>query len=153
MKKIPFKNYICAFLITIMTLFVVFNLIEIYNNNNKIDFMTEVKEEELQQYIVENNNIFIYFSKGNNKKIEDELEKYLENNEIKNDIIFVNLDKVSKDFELKFNSSYKEVTSSVYYNLKNPTIVSIKSGKIVNYLNKLNNIDDIKQFIERNTND
>ena len=46
MKKIPFKNYIYVFFIIIITILVVFKLMDIYNKNNKIDFITEVKEQD-----------------------------------------------------------------------------------------------------------
>ena len=59
MKKIPFKNYIYVFFIIIITILVVFKLMDIYNKNNKIDFITEVKEQDLQQFVLEKNDVFI----------------------------------------------------------------------------------------------
>lgn len=153
MKKIPFKNYIYVFFIIIITILVVFKLMDIYNKNNKIDFITEVKEQDLQQFVLEKNDVFIYFSKSNNKKIEQELKKYLDNNEIKNDIIYVDLNNTSKDIETKINNNFKEISSTNYISIKNPTILYIADGKINDVLIEINNIDDIKQFIERNKND
>ena len=153
MKKIPFKNYIYVFFIIIISILVVFKLMNIYNKNNKIDFITEVKEKDLKQFVLEKNDVFIYFSKSNNKKIEQELKKYLDNNEIKNDIIYVDLNNTSKDIETKINNNFKEISSTNYISIKNPTILYIADGKINDVLIEINNIDDIKQFIERNKND
>lgn len=153
MKKIPIKNYIYAFLIIVVTLLLVFKLMDIYKKNNKIDFITKVNENDLQQFILEKNDVFIYFSKNNNKVLEQDLKKYLDNNEIKNDIIYVDLNDTSKDFEKKFNNNFMEVTSSAYINITNPTLIYIEDGKINDVLVEIKNIDEIKSFIGRNTND
>lgn len=153
MKKIPIKNYVSALLIIIITILLTISLVNIYNKNNKIDFISEIKEEDLNQFIVETNNIFIYFSKANNKQLEQDLEKYLENNEIKNDMIYIDLNNITKDFEIKFNNQFNEVTSSVYCSIKNPALVYIQNSKIADCLNNIDNINDIKTFIKRNLND
>ena len=153
MKKIPIKNYIYAFVIVVVTLLLVFKLMDIYKKNNKIDFITKVNENDLQQFILEKNDVFIYFSKNNNKVLEQDLKKYLDNNEIKNDIIYVDLNDTSKDFETKFNNNFMEVTSSAYINIINPTLIYIEDGKINDVLVEIKNIDEIKSFIGRNTND
>ena len=69
MRKIPMKNYIIACLITIVTVFTVFTLMNIYNKREvKLDFLTEVKEADLNYYIAENSDVYIYMTTGKNLK-------------------------------------------------------------------------------------
>ena len=153
MKKIPIKNYMLVIAISVITVLLVFYLIGIYNKGNKLDFITEVKEKKLSQYVIENNNIYIYFSKGNNKELEKNFEQYLINNEVKSNLIYVDLNSTSKDFNSKFNNDFIEVTSSIRIELKNPSLVYLENGKVIDFTTDIQTIDDIKYFIERNNND
>ena len=146
MKEIPIKNYIITIIISLLTIVLVFSLMNKYNTrNNKLLFLSEVKEDNLNEFITEKNDIIIYFSKNKHKELDSELEKYLQNNEVKNNIIYVDLNNVSKHFDDDFSKNY----STTLIDIKDPTLVIIEDKKVTNYLSDMQNINDIKNFIER----
>ena len=69
-KEIPTKNYIILIILSLVTLILTFNLAGIYqermehNNqsNNIMKFLSEIKEEELKNYVLDNHDTIIYIS-------------------------------------------------------------------------------------------
>ena len=148
MRKIPTKNYFIALVISIATVALVFCLMKIYNGRNvKLDFLTEITEADLDYYIAENNDVLIYMTSGKTtKNIDKEFKKYLKNKEIKNSILYINLNDVSDKFENNFNKKY--VLSSKI-EIVDPIMVSIENGVLEDSISKIEEFDDIKHFIER----
>lgn len=146
MKKVPIENYIAIILISISIVGIVYLLMDRYRHeHSKIDFLTEVSEKDLSQFILEKNDVIIYFTKNTDKELSKDLEDYLLNNEVKNNIIYVDLNTVSKKFEKNFN---KKFSPSTYYKIGNPTLMYIEDGKVAYYLTDIDNIKQIKTFIK-----
>ncbi len=136
------KKYLLAIIISVITVVLVFGLMNIYNSNKKLVFLTEVKQADLGQFITEKNDIIIYLTKNNNKELTKSLEEYLENNEIKNNIIYIDLNAVDKNFE----NELEQYGASI--KLNDPTIINIVNGKVANYDNNIEGIEEIKEFLE-----
>ena len=93
-KEIPTKNYIILIILSLVTLILTFNLAGIYqermeyNNqsNNIMKFLSEIKEEELKNYVLDNHDTIIYISSSvdnENKKFEYQLRKYINRKKFK----------------------------------------------------------------------
>ena len=76
MRKIPKKNYILLVLLLIMTVFSVFYIANWYTASKNFqledsimkNFLGEIKESEIENYILENPETVIYVSIGNDEK-------------------------------------------------------------------------------------
>ena len=99
MRDIPKKNY---FILLIMMLFVItitIALMNIYNNRIKktsimYNYLSEIKENDLDAYLIENPNIIIYMADKydlSNSQIEKKLKKQMIKNNINDYFVFLNL--------------------------------------------------------------
>lgn len=80
MKKIPLKNYFIVGFLIIFTIFLTFYLMKKYDSVKvkEINFVSEVKENELDSYITERQEVIIYMASSNNKGL-DTFNKDLKN--------------------------------------------------------------------------
>ena len=93
-KKIPIKNYFIVVLIAILTISLTFCLMITYNNKEKntLSFVSQVKENELDSYITERQEVVIYMASSNNKNIkelEKDLKKYTEEKNLKDFYVYL----------------------------------------------------------------
>ena len=144
-KKIPNKNYIIVVTV-FMACFVLILLsaswykgYKDYEVNKSIigETITEINTKEIDNYLTENTDTLIYISKPsdkNSKKIEKKLKKFINENNLKDKMVYINLSKVDNidEFVSDFNDRYsvnKEIT-------KYPAVIIIKNGKIVDFVSK-----------------
>lgn len=151
MKKIPITNYFLSLIIGLITVVLVFYIMDRYNNRlTEINFINEVKEADLDYYIAENNNVLIYMTSGKNSRtIDKEFKKYLKNRDIKEKIIYVNLNDVSATFKDKFGKKYVPLSASYKLYINDPTMIFIENGQIEYWLTDIKEFEQIKLFIER----
>lgn len=153
MRKIPFRNYIIAVCIMILTLLLTFIAVKTYldsqnlNNENYMNFLSEVMPEELDSYIIDNHDTIIYMTniEETNKKIDAKVQKILTNNEHIKDTIYLNLNNVDDSFYDNFASKYN-IDKSL---LKSNSFILIQEGEVVKVIN-LNekNIKKLHQYID-----
>ncbi len=151
-KKIPKKNYIILTLITIFSILIVFYLASWYNAtkeyymNNSImtDFLSEIKPEEIDNYIMDNPVSVIYLASSKNadiKGFEKSFKKLIKEEEIKDSIIYMDVYKiVDNNFfpDLKNNYFSDELKADNISLTSNPNIIVIENRQIVDILNKNN---------------
>lgn len=153
-KTIPTKNYIIVFILSICTLLLTFYLMNVYNNSEnthqKTLSISEVRENELKSYITENNEVIIYMSSSNNNQIETfekNLNNYILDNNLKNEFVYLDLNNVSENFYNEFYINYVKESNSEKFIIKEPTLVIINNRVIKNYINNIDNIDQVKEFL------
>lgn len=154
-KKIPKKNYIIILLIFIFTILLTLFLMNKYNinNNESLSFVSEIKDNELNNYITERQEVIIYMSSSNNKnnyELEKELEKYTKEKNLKDKYIYLDLSNVNSNFYNEFYINYINESYTGNFKIQEPSMIIIRDGKVESYLNKINNINQIKLFFEKN---
>ena len=154
-KKIPIKNYVIVVLLIILTVSLTFYLMITYNSKDSksLSFVSQVKENELDSYITERQEVIIYMSSSNNKYIkefENELKKYTEDKNLKDLYVYLDLNDVSSNFYNEFYVKYLNESYTGTFEIKEPTIVIIRNGKIDSYLNNINDVDQVKELFEKN---
>lgn len=155
MKKIPLKNYFIVGFLIIFTIFLTFYLMKKYDSVKvkKINFVSEVKENELDSYITERQEVIIYMASSNNKELDTfnkDLKKYTEDKNLKDLYVYLDLKNVSSNFYNKFNIKYLKEADNSVFNIKEPTFVIIRNGKMDSYLNNINSIEQVKEFFKKN---
>jgi len=155
MKKIPLKNYFIVGFLIIFTIFLTFYLMKKYDSVKvkEINFVSEVKENELDSYITERQEVIIYMASSNNKGLDTfnkDLKKYTEDKNLKDLYVYLDLKNVSSNFYNKFNIKYLKEADNSVFNIKEPTFVIIRNGKMDSYLNNINSIEQVKEFFKKN---
>lgn len=155
-KKIPKKNYIIVALISIFTILLTLFLMNKYNSNKtseNITFVSEIKENELNNYVTERQEVIIYMSSSTNeniKELENDLEKYTKKKNLKDEYVYLDLSKVDSNFYNEFYINYLNESYTGKFKIEEPSLIIIRNGKVESYLNKINNINQIKLFFEKN---
>lgn len=137
-RNVPLKNYLILTIISLITLLTVFYLVSWYNTskeyyqNNSIlvTFLSELKSDEITSYLIDNPQKVIYYAAGKDEKIkefEKQFKKLIEEEEIKNDIIYVDASKEeNSNFITNLNKIYDKNIDSIY----TPNLIYISEGKI-----------------------
>ena len=164
-RKIPMKNYFITFVLAVITIIIVFSLMNIYNkqkdykesSNKNLDILSEIKENELETYFTENHDGIIYMSSSNNKNLEEfekELKKYIVDKNLTKEIVYLNMFNVSDTFYNEFYLKYFNESSNINVDLtKEPNIFIVNNGKVINYLlsdKEQINMEDVKKFFKEN---
>lgn len=155
-RKIPKKNYIILIILSLITLLLTFFLVNKYKDDfydNKIKFVSEIKENEINDYAREGHEIIIYMSNSKNRKLrklEKDLKKYTEQNDLKEKFVYLDLYTVSNNFNNEFYVKFINESYNGSFEIKDPTIVIIDNEKVKTFTNDIKNIDDIKEFFNNN---
>lgn len=160
MNKVPMINYIKVLLLFIVTIVLVVVLANFYtkrNNYNRensdvMNFLSVVKYDDLSNYLVENQNVFIYMAPSNNSNLDDfesSLKDYILSEELEKD--FVYLDSSNFKFEnyelLKQNYFSKSLLDSKVEIDSRSAILVVNNEKIVEVLNENLTIESVKTLI------
>lgn len=164
MRQVKFRNYVILAVIVCLTVLAVLFLRNIYlkqkdyenTTNNRIDILYEIKEDDLQSYLVENSEVMIYISNASNETIADfekQFKNYIADEEVSKEIVYLNLDKVSSTFYKELTEKYfnKDLSSEIVQNQAN--LLSVKSGKVDSILYHQEasiDIEDVKRFLRVN---
>lgn len=166
-RKIPTKNYYLLGLVTILTVLVLCYLVNWYQarqkyeltNSSVAEIISEVKKEELPNYLLDNPNAVVYFTSfqdENIKSFEKEFKKYILKYELASEIVVVDTDKVeSNDFYASFANQY--FTSDLKNKNINlnylPNMIIVKEGKVSDVLITYDTditINEVKHFLKKN---
>lgn len=132
MRKIPKKNYFLLalfFLITIALLYYFYMWYSAYNAHQVKTSVMEgyvnvVNYNEINNYILENEKVYVYVSKVNDNKIttfEKEFKKDLSREQIKNKILYMNITSIlNNEKDLKYGLSKNTI----------PCILVFKNGNL-----------------------
>ena len=156
--EIPVSNYIKLFLLMAATIVLSLILSKAYIDSveyeSKIPVIRqsltlEIKPDELYSYVRENQDSIIYMCASDDsecRRFEEEFNKYIEKNKLKDIITYLNLtDCKKKDFINEFNKFYG--TKLLGY----PSLVIFKDGEVSDIITTSNKIeiDDVVRFLER----
>ena len=108
MRKIPVKNYIILFALVLLTVVSTFYIRswyitnkEYYSRNSVIkDVVREINIDEIGNYTLESPKFILYVSSGGNlsiKDFENRFKKFVQKNDIIDDVIYLNVDNVDGD--------------------------------------------------------
>ena len=157
-RDIPLKNYIILLAISVATIFLVFYLRTWYNTskeyyqNNSImsEYLSELRSDEINSYIIDNPNVVIYYASAKDtaiKSFEKKFKKLMEEHEIKNEIIYIDS---SKEENKNIVSKLNNISDKKIDVLSIPNLIYIKEGKInkILYLNNSTiNKRDVQNFL------
>lgn len=153
-KKIPFKNYLILAIILIITAIILTNfylLSEKYQNNSidtsiMNEYLKEVNYNEIEDYLIENEDIVIYITSFYNDRVKNFEEKFsniITNHHLNNNILYLNILNELNDKKTR-NTIVKEYGSTY------PIILVYNSGNITSKYNikKDNyNINKLEDFL------
>lgn len=166
-RVIPKKNYYILALLLVGTLLLLYFCVNWYKTYEEskmkepviASVISEVKEEELSNYLMDNPNIVIYFTSSKDlkmKEFEEDFVDYISEKELRNQIVYVDTSKIENK---KF---YDEFTDQYFHSeLKNkgvkldylPNVVIVRDGKIKDVLityDSAMTLEDVVRFLEKN---
>lgn len=161
-KSVPKVNYVKLFLIIIITVLAVLLLRNWYINSRNYELSipiikdtlkNEINEDEVYNYIRENENAILYLGVANDencRNFEKEFNTVIEKRKLEDTIMYLNITKSEnkEDFVKDFNKFYD--TNLLGY----PSIIVFDEGKVkatltVKVGSKLE-IEDVILFLDRN---
>ena len=147
-KKIPLKNYIILAVTLIITVILVIYFYlwqKAYEESKKNtiimdEYIQKINYNELSNYLIENKSTVIYSS----------VVKVIQDNSLKNSILYLDLTEVVKNKTIKKEllEKYPELNN----NIKDPLIIIFNNDKVIRIYNiKDNNynIDSLIEFLEK----
>lgn len=139
MRDVPKKNYLILLIMALSVVIVTMTLINVYNNRIKktsimYNYLSEIKENDLDAYLMEKPNIIIYIANKydlNNNDIEKNLKKKMIKLNINDYFVFLN---INNDMDVidKLNKKYN---GSIEKEL--PVVVVFEEGMIKESFNDL----------------
>lgn len=137
-KNIPLKNYLILLVVFLGTIFVTLYLrswynasIEYYQNNSIMsEYLSELKSEEINSFIIDNPDIVIYYASAKDttiKTFEKEFKKLMEKYEIKDEVVYIDS---SKQENADFISKLNAVSDKKMKEINIPNLIYINEGKL-----------------------
>ena len=162
MRKISPMNYVIVAIIFVITIVAVFAVRRMYlekeeePTNQRLQILSEVKEDDLKSYLVENTEIVIYLSHAKSSEIkafEETLSNYIKENDLSKNIVYLNLDEVSSNFYENIKNKYFSSNISSLKLLDQPNMLLVENGKVTKVLyenEKTISLTDIQEFFRVN---
>ena len=159
-KKISSKNYFMLAVIFLISGLLFWLLVEPFRKSDKqesklTDKLEKLSYESIDAYITERQNVIVYltdFSEKSNN-FENEFESVALENDIDEDIVYMNTTELAPDNLTKLKNKYfndKLKSSKVELNVI-PNLLVFQDGKIIDILYKVDTIYDktsITKFLE-----
>ena len=157
LRKIPVKNYIIlgvVMIVTMMLLYYFYMWVDVYKES-KINipimdkYMRVINYNEFSDYLIENPDSIVYVSVLEDEKIR-EFEKKFKNkyreNEIKNEILYMNVTDDISDKKIKNEMSLKYFVNSL--NMTDvPCVLVFSDGILTSIYSVSDNDYDINRFV------
>lgn len=150
-KEIPLKNYFILILVILLTILAVFYMRDWYNTSKEFyaqnSVMTkvvrEIKNDEISNYILENQKFILYVSSGRNtniKSFEDEFKNLIQKMDLGENVLYMNLDEVDvNDFYNSLNSYASSTKVKNQIVSSDASMYVFTDGKLTMLLNNVNN--------------
>jgi hypothetical protein len=161
MRKVSFMNYVIVAIIFIITIVGIFTLRKLYldkdedvNTNGRLNILSELKEDDLKSYLVENTEIVIYISNAKDATLEtfeNSLNDYIVEHELEKEIVYLNLEEVSSNFYTDLKTKYAK--ENVNITSTEPNMMIVENGKITKVLYEKPTaitIEDVDNFLKKN---
>ena len=163
-RKIPFKNYVIVVVLVVLLVLVSLYLcswyktIREYNLTKSVlsDTVNKIELETLESYIMDNSDFIMYISDSSDQEIksfEKKLKKYVKNNSLSNEMIYLDIKDYEKSEVLEKVLSYSSEEYSKLRRIPVPNMLVFENGKIVKILYVINtkiNRNDAINFIKEN---
>ena len=159
-EKKKIKNYILLVVIFALAIALTlyfckwYNVYDEYQKQTPVisDTLTELSNEEIEHYIIDNPTAVIYMCTSSELKcrnFEKDFKKLIKNENLQDKIVYQNLSNLDIDsFYLEFNAKYQYKKELNNY----PAIIVFEDGKVSRILQgtkeKELNISQVKQFVE-----
>lgn len=150
-KKIPTKNYIYLILIIIITISITYYLYlwlvaykEIESQSILEDYLQVINYSDIDNYVVENNDSFIYITNNDNDygKFENELSSLIKEYNLFDDILYLDVSDNIKNGTFTINNfTFKQYPIFVLYD--NGNITSVYDIKANSF-----DIEKIEMYLE-----
>ena len=162
-KKIPLKNYILVFVILLLVVSLSLyacswsETIRKYNTTKSVlsDTINKIELETLESYMTDNSDFIMYISDSSNTDIrnfEKKLKKYIKDNSLNSDIIYIDINDYDRKQVLQTVLSYSVEEYSKLKKIPVPNMLMFENGKIVDILYVTSatiNRNDAVKFIEK----
>lgn len=159
-REVPMKNYIILGIIILVTIILLFYFYLWYltyeesklNSQIMDRYLQVINYNELEDYISENKNAFVYVSILEDKDIRNFEIKFKEiiiNNSLRKEILYLDLTEIYND-KTKISNAIKEYSLNDNSISGVPCILVFKEGKLIKIYNiKENNynIEEIENFL------
>ncbi len=146
-KKVTIKDWIEVFILVIVVVAITFYLCSWYKNykNESMnefllnDLVKQIKYEELDPYLQENNDVYVYIcviDDNDCREFETDIKKDIEKHNLKDYIVYLNLteEENKKEIISSINKKYGKNKKIDTY----PAFIRIKDSKIVSMVEKTN---------------
>ena len=150
-KEIPLKNYFILILVILLTILAVFYMRDWYNtskeyyaqNSVMTKVVREIKNDEISNYILENQKFILYVSSGRNtniKSFENEFKNLIQKMDLGENVLYMNLDEVDvSDFYNSLNSYASSTKVKNQIVSSDASMYVFTDGKLTMLLNNVNN--------------
>lgn len=165
MKKIPMCNYIKVVVLFVITVILVLVLANNYkkkmeydkSNNGIMNFLSIIKYDELNNYLVENHNGFIYIASSNDSSLEPfekSFKTYILDKELDREFVYLDSNNYSSKMYKEMVGKYfsKQLRNSDLYLNYQPNVLYIEDGVISDILYKNESkigLQDVIDFISK----
>ena len=163
-RKIPFKNYvIVGVLVLVLVLGSLYlcswyKTIREYNLTKSVltDTINIIELETLESYLLDNSDFIMYISDSSDQEVksfEKKLKKYINNNSLNNEVIYLDIKDYDKTEVLKKVLNYSSEEYSKLKRIPLPNMLVFENGRIVKILYVVNtkiNRNDAIDFIKEN---
>ncbi len=165
MREIPSKNYVIFAFVIIISIGIVAYCMRWYQMRTAIDkpqvmdgLVSEIKSEEIADYLLDNPNVIVYIAPSNqksNQALEQELHDFIIKKELTNEFVYIDSRKMTTETYQQLEEQYLNDT------LKNqsidlsvtPNLWYFHEGKILDVMNTVSrksSIHDVEYFLEKN---
>lgn len=163
MRTIPKKNYFLVGLIALVTFLLTWYFVAVYQLRKDYDLdqnkrmnaiLSEIHEEDLQNYILDNHDVMIYLSSSRDEtyqSFEKSLIKYLKKEDLTKEIVYLDTSNLEEAFYARFMKNYvSEELQGITLQMI-PNLVVLSDGKVTSILYPTMvepNIQDVKNFLK-----
>lgn len=111
-RSIPCKNYIILGIVVLATFALLYYFVSFYNKqkdyensvHTRMQFLSEVKENEIQNYILDNHDVIIYLSDSTDDTyadFENKLKNLMKDKNLTKNVVYMDVHKISSQESLK----------------------------------------------------
>ena len=157
-KKIPLLNYIIMVFIIIVVISVCYYAIKIYHLQKKDQlnssilgqYLNEIKINELNDYILENEYVILYICSSEIEKcrnFENNIENYIQKLNLRENMLYLNIKTVKNEYKNNYLSKIKTYINDFDEEKIPQIVVYSQSNKVET--KKIETFDDIKQILDK----
>jgi len=158
MKKVPILNYVKVLVLAIITVLIVLILANNYTKKNNyerenddiMNFLFNIKYEELSNYLVEHHDSFIYMAPSSDSSLdnfEKKLKDYIVTNELEKEFVYLDSSGITAEVYDEFKENYfSSSLKSIELNSA-PALLVVNEQKVVAVLNSDLTVESVKNFV------